>query len=50
MWRFCIILKLSPGDEMTAHVLRPLPSGDETEFDITFKLMRDDSFVEEEEE
>ena len=47
---YSIILKLSPGDEMTAHVLRPLPSGDETEFDITFKLMRDDSFVEEEEE
>lgn len=39
---YAIILKMSPGDEVTAHVVRPLPSGDNEEFDIRFKLEKDE--------
>ena len=50
-----IILEMKPGDEITAHVLRLVQIGktedyDTVEFDITFKLMEDDSgFVSEDE-
>lgn len=38
-----IILKLHPGDEVTAKVVRVLESGNTKEFEITFKLMKDTS-------
>ena len=38
-----IILKLHPGDEVTAKVVRVLESGNTKEFEITFKLMEDTS-------
>ena len=50
-----IILKMNPGDEITAHVIRLVQIGrteqyDIVEFDITFKLMEDDGeFVSEDE-
>lgn len=44
---YAIILELEPGDTVSAHVIRELPSGNIKEFDISFKLMTDNSFVEE---
>lgn len=44
-----IILKMSPGDTVTAKVTRVLPSGKLDEFEISFKLMQDTSFIDEEE-
>ncbi len=38
-----VILKLHPGDEVTAKVVRLLPTGRTKEFEITFKLMEDNS-------
>ncbi len=38
-----IILDLHPGDEVTAKVVRILENGQLKEFEITFKLMEDDS-------
>ncbi len=40
-----IILELSPGDEMTAKVLRLNEEGEFDEFEISFKLMEDDSSI-----
>ena len=45
-----IILEMSPGDEVTAKVTRILPTDDPLdydteEFEITFKLMEEESFV-----
>lgn len=41
-----IILKMSPGDEITANVTRVLETGKIYKFEITFKLMADDTFIE----
>ena len=46
---YAIILKMSPGDEITANVTRVLETGKIYKFEITFKLMSDDTFVETEE-
>ena len=47
---YAIILKMKPGDEITAKVVRELPSGKTKEFEIKFKLMEDNSsFIDEEE-
>ena len=44
-----IILKMSPGDEITANVTRVLETGKIYKFEITFKLMADETFIEAEE-
>lgn len=43
---YSVILDMSPGDEVTAKVVRVLPTGKLHEFEITFKLMSDTAVIE----